>query len=358
MSEQLDSAVSSLNEQTKKMNIALYYVNGDMQKAKQMVAGNYRDIYALKCVFTSSSLNGGFLVFYNHMQLKVFNVYVIVSPSYNVKSINSNDDWKLFEKEISEVLAMGEHDDVLCRTLRDKISSSFSVMFIADLNKFLTNNDDISLNRLFQKLIQDALGLQRVECRFFNQLISSLEMELNSTSTRKLDKQTIEGQQEAAQAAQTETAKEETKEPQAGIDGVKLVINCGLILSPIKGKDISKLVAGDRIRINIVDNNPKAITVAEAFGAYREGKFSPISGRIKSIEMVPDSGYVIYVVIAKGVLGKIVEEEDNIKVAMDPSYYVESAGEEEAKSNLPVIMVVLTAIAIAIIVILALLKVL
>jgi hypothetical protein len=183
-------------------------------------------------------------------------------------------------------------------------------------------------------------------------------MELNSTSTRKLDKQTIEGQQEAAQAAQTEAVQQQPKEPQAGLDGVKLIINCSLILSPIKGKEISRLAAGDRIRINIVDSNPKAVTVAEAFGAYREGKFSPISGRVKSIEMVPDSGYIIYVVIAKGVLGKIVEEEDNIKVAMDPSYYVESAGEEEAKSNLPVIMVVLTAIAIAIIVILALLKVL
>ena len=155
-----------------------------------------------------------------------------------------------------------------------------------------------------------------------------------------------------------EEGDEGPKEPKTGIDGVKLIINCSLILSPIKGKDISKLTPGDRIRVNIIDNNPKAITVAEAFHAYKEGKFSPINGRVKSVEFTPGAGYIIYAVIAKGVLAKVVEEEENIKVAMDPSYYAESPVEEEAKSNLPIIMVVLTAIAIAVLVILALLNML
>jgi len=230
-------------------------------------------------------------------------------------------------------------------------------MFITDLNRFLTNNEEISLNRLFQKLIQDALGLQRVECDFSYQLSTSLDMELNSTTSRKLDKQTIEGQSQAAEAL---ADKEEVagNDPRVGVDGIKLIINCSLILSPIKGKEISKIVSGDRIRVNIVDKNPKAITVAQAINAYSDGKFSPINVRVKSVDYHAGIGYVLYVVVAKGILGKIVEEEENIKVAMDPTYFAEAADEVESKSNLPVIMIILTAIGVAVLVILALLKML
>ncbi len=358
MSEELDSAVSSLSEQTKKMNIALHYVNGDMQKAKQMVAGSYKDLYVLKCSFTSSSLNGVFIIFYNHMQFKVINLFTLVAPSYSMKKINSHDEWVIFEKESHAFLASGENDDILSRTLRDKIFNSFSIMFITDLNRFLTNNEEISLNRLFQKLIQDALGLQRVECDFSYQLSTSLDMEMNSITSRKLDRQTIEGQPQAA--AEEPAGKEEVAggDPKIGVDGIKLIINCSLILSPIKGKEISKIVSGDRIRVNIVDKNPKAITVAQAFNAYSDGKFSPINVRVKSVDYHAGIGYVLYVVVAKGILGKIVEEEENIKVAMDPTYFAEAADEVESKSNLPVIMIILTAIGVAVLVILALLKML
>ena len=360
MSEELDSAVSSLGEQTKKLNIALYYVNGDMQKAKQMVAGTYKDLYALKCNFTSSSLYGAFLIHYNHMSFKITNIYVAVGPSYAVQSIEAGDDWRTFEKAIHSYIESGEQDDILSRTLRDKLTNSFSFLFIGDLNKYLKANNDISLNRMFQKVIQDSLGLQRVEANMMYQAITSLEMELFSISARKLDQQLIDSQkskeEQAVQPAQPE--KPVSSEPKVGQDGVKLIIHCGLILSPIKGKDISKLLPGDRVKVNIVDNNPKAVTVAEAFDAYKDNKFLPIIGRIKSIQQVPGSGYLIYAVIAKGIIAKIIEEEDNIRVAMDPAYSVTATEEAEAKSNLPIIMIVMTAIAIAIGVIIVLLNLL
>lgn len=359
MSEELDSAVNSLGEQTKKLNIALYYVNGDMAKAKQMVAGTYKDIYALKCNFTSSSLHGAFLIHYNYMSFKINNIFVAVGPSYTVQNIEAGDDWRVFEKEIQDYIDTGEQDDILGRSLRDKLTHSFSFLFIGDLNKYLKANNDISLNRMFQKVIQDSLGLQRVEANLLYQPISSLEMELFSTSARKLDQQIIDSQKtkEEETAPQPEEAeKPVSSEPKVGQDGVKLIIHCSLILSPIKGKDISKLLPGDRVKVNIVDNNPKAVTVAEAFNAYKDNKFLPIIGRIKSIQQVPGSGYLIYAVIAKGIIAKIIEEEDNIRVAMDPAYTISSVEEAETKSNLPIIMIVMTAIAIAVVVIIVLLN--
>lgn len=360
MSEELDSAVNSLGEQTKKLNIALYYVNGDMQKAKQMVAGTLKDIYALKCNFTSSSLHGAFLIHYNHMSFKINNIFVAVGPSYTVQSIDAGDDWRVFEKAIQSYIDTGEQDDILSRSLRDKLTHSFSFLFIGDLNKYLKANNDISLNRMFQKVIQDSLGLQRVEANMMYQPISSLEMELFSTSARKLDQQIIDSQKTKDEtiAQPVEEEKPVSSEPKVGQDGVKLIINCSLILSPIKGKDISKLLPGDRVKINIVDSNPKAVTVAEAFDAYKDNKFQPIIGRVKSIQQVQGSGYLIYAVIAKGIIAKIIEEEDNIRVAMDPAYSVTAKEEVETKSNLPIIMIIMTAIAIAVGVIIALLNLL
>lgn len=101
---------------------------------------------------------------------------------------------------------------------------------------------------------------------------------------------------------------------------IKLMLNGALILSPIRGKEIGKLVLGDRIMISIIDKNPRAIDVAKAFGAYdSEGNIKPIPGRIVSIKR--DEYLHLMAIVAKGIYMKIVEEEDNIKVAMDPAHY-------------------------------------
>ncbi len=356
MSEELDSAVSSLSEQTKKINIALYYVSGDMERAKQMVAGTYKDIYAIKGVFLSTSLNGAFLIFYNFVYLKLIDIYLVVMPSYASMNMDSKDTWKLFERSISDSLKGDDHDDVLEKTLRDRFYQSFSMMLVREVNKLIDKGDDIALNRLFQRMIQDILGLQRIEMVVDYQPISSLEMELYSISTRKLDLKSLGDKKPAEKEGVKIPEISPDSEPQVGVDGVKLILKCSLILSPIKGKDISTLGAGDRVKMSIVDENPKAVTVAEFFNAYKDGKFAPIIGRVKSVKFVPGSGYVIYALIAKGILAKIVEEEDNIKVAMDPNYSWSKAEEPESKSNLPMILILLAVVAILVLVVLGLIK--
>ncbi len=295
MPEDLNAAVSSLDDQTKKYNLALNFVGGDMELARQMIAGTYKDIYAIKCLFSSSSLYGAFLLFYNFVYLKLLDPYLIVTPAYSIQNIDPADDWCLFEKEISEHIKAGEYDDVLGRSLRDRMNTSFTLLFITDLNKCLKSSDDISLGRLYQRMIQDALGLQRIDVNIHNQLISSLDLELKSTSTRKIDLNAIESQKAAAAAKKEAEAAVEAIErdeiPKVGEDGIKLILNSSLILSPIKGKDISTLVPGDRVMLSIVDNDSKAISVAKAFNAYQDNKITPITGRIKMIKNTPEGYY-------------------------------------------------------------------
>ena len=55
MSENIEQAFDSLSEQTKKYELALYYVKGDKEKARDMVSGMYHDIYTIKTQFVKNS---------------------------------------------------------------------------------------------------------------------------------------------------------------------------------------------------------------------------------------------------------------------------------------------------------------
>jgi len=85
--------------------------------------------------------------------------------------------------------------------------------------------------------------------------------------------------------------------------------------------------------VSVIDKSPKAADVLNAFNAYREdGSPKPIVGRIVSVKHAED--YKIFAIVAKGIYIRIVEEEDFIKVAMDPTYFNASPTEEaDTKKN-------------------------
>ncbi len=84
--------------------------------------------------------------------------------------------------------------------------------------------------------------------------------------------------------------------------------------------------------ISIIDKSPKASDLLKAFIAFREdGSAKPIAGRIVSIKHTTD--YKVFAIVAKGIYIKIVEEEDFIKVAMDPTYYNTQSSTEEADTK-------------------------
>ncbi len=341
--------------------IALYYTGGDEHCAREMLEGKYRDLYIIKVVFQSSSLSGAILIFYNIKHLKLVDVGAYVTGGIMSTRPDPAALWWEFEKTVVALIREGEQDNILARTLRDGIARSFTKSFIADLNRFLENEDEISLNRLVQKVVQDALSIQRMEMKVIATNTTSLEMELKSITTRKIDVHDLETKKLDA-SGQAKPLDESTARnvPRVGVDGVKLILQSSFILSPIKGKDINKLQVGDRVRINITDKNPKAVAVAKAFNAFDEQnqKFLPVNARIRQIEKVEGRGIEAYALLAKGIFAHIIEEEENIKVAMDPNYVWQSEEEEKSPINLTGTIVVMLIIAICTAVVIALIKLL
>jgi hypothetical protein len=339
--EENDKVYMHLSEQTRKINIAMHYTHGDMERARQMVSGNYNDLYAIKVRFASSTLFGAFLLFFNTIYNSISGLSLIVSPSYTLLNIDPALDWILFEKEIAKQMQKDEYDHVLAKTFSDKMIKNFSTILQNELSRNIEIKNDIAIDNLFRKLIQETFALQRVDSLVVYQSTSSLTMELNSITIPKLEPIKVEREQtqESAEIKADTGSGEYT--PLVGVDGVKLIIKATLILSPIKGKHISQLSAGDRIMISIIDSKPVAVKVAKALQAYQDEQFKPIPARITHIQCIPQKGYKIYGLIAKGIVVDITEEEENIKVALDPTYAATvQAAEEEAKPNYIIIAIV------------------
>jgi len=347
MPDELGSAAGSLSDQTKKIDIASYYTHGDMEKAKEMVAGSYNDAYAIKGRFISSTMNGAFISFINKVYDNTAGTFVVISQSRSIEKLKTNIDWRTYEKEIDTILKEGEHDEDFTQKFKLTLSSAYSLQFLTELKKMVEKNDEIAINRYFQKYIQDSTGYQNVDISIDYEHISSLAVELESISSIKIDKSHFE--KDEKEKAEPKIELESDEEVLKGKD-VKLILRGNVILSPIKGREISSLAVGDRIRISITDKGPKAIQVLKAFNAYEDGKTKPVTGRVVSHRRLPAGGYKLFTVIAKGIYVKIEEEEENIKVSLEsPSLDSGPGSKEDSSRGIILIVTALILAAVALI---------
>lgn len=351
--ENLDTAIHSLSDQTKKYDIAMYYTNGDKEKSKHMVTNSYMDMVAIKARFSSSSVYGAFILFFNHVFQKIEHAVFVISPDYQIQALNSRDDWRAFEKEILNSRTSSASSRINA-DFSDKFMKGFTGSLARELAKYIENNDLTQIVHLLQRFLQESSELKRIEVSVDTQKMSSLQMELDSESSNKIDAK-LKAKKKKEEATQNEQAAEGTSagEPAVGKDGVRMILKATVTLSPVKGKYISNVVAGDKIMVVLVEKSEQVIEIAKAFDAYdpAENRIHPVPARIKSIEYVDGIGYKMYAVIAKGILAHIIEEETNIKIGMDPSVpiYTGEDAKDSSGIGIPVIigLVVLLVLMIA-----------
>jgi len=351
--ENLDNAINSLSDQTKKINIAMYYVGNDMDKAKKMVANSYNDQVVLKGNFSSSTLYGAFMIFLNTIYGRVDHSIFVISHDYEIANIAINSDWKILEKDIID-RRNNEANLTISNDFSDRITKSFTPSFLKEINELIKKNEIIQLYNVFQKLYQSAFSLKRIDLSLETQACSSLQMEIDSQTSRKINAEIALRKKEDDKSKSQAKSGSLEQEPTVGVNGVKIIIKGTLILSPIKGKHIGSLVPGDKVMLTMVENTPQVIEIAKAFSAYKqeENRIMPIPARITMIQFNDSEGFQFYAIVAKGIYCKIVEEETNIKVALDPSTeaYVQKQDDSKTKIALPFIIGLTSFIVILIIV--------
>lgn len=331
MTDNLETAADSLSDFTKKLEIATFYSNGDEERAKQIVAGTLKDIYVIKGRFSSTTSFGAFIAFINSQYLSLNSVYPVISNSFELKDLKTFKDWISFEKEVTDFLSNNEHDDVLGRQFRNSFTTSVTLQFVTELKRLVNDKKDMDINRFFQQMIQTRMGLQSVSMVVDVEEITSVEMELHSTTSSKMSEQPA-AREKAGQEPDIEVETDDDDRAVLQGKGVRLLLRGSLILSPLSGREIGLLVVGDRLKINITDRHEKAVRVLKAFGAIDNEGARPIIGRIVHQKHRADGGYTIYAIVAKGIYVKIEELEEGIKVAIDTSY-MEAKNEPEGMAR-------------------------
>jgi hypothetical protein len=336
----ISGQADSLPDQQRKLDIAMYYTHHDDEKARNMVDGKYKDIFVIKVKFSISTTYGAFIAFFNIPYCSIIHSFVIMSHSYVVDDLKTTSPWRVFEKQMEDIDKQGGHDGELTSKMRTDLSQTFTIQVGAnqranELKKNLEQNDQITANRIIQNFIHDKFGFININPSVEYEQISSLEMELYSATSKKLDKELLSPDSYKKKAEpDVKKTDEQSDEDDINKKDIQLILKGNLILSPIKGKDIAGVETGDRIKITLDNSSPKAVTVAKAFKAYEEGKILPITGRVASIRHLTDGGYKIFCIIAKGIYVKIEEEEEGIKIAVE----VQEEAESPLHSNMPVLI--------------------
>lgn len=303
MSEQFDS----LEKKAKSFDIALKYTNGDADKAKAMVAGTFNDIIVIKGKFIVNSNNqsGMLLCFVNTVEEYISTILsVIITTSDIFDKIRVFDDWKTLLKDL------WEYDESA-----EKIDSTNFTNFLLD--EFIRYDifEDVNQNQLNEltgkvnEIICNSFNTKSVQSQIEMENSNSLQIDLAGLGIDVPGSDTPEDEDQTDEDASPMDARQTAIESEADF-----IIPGKIIVSPVKGKYVNDLTEGEKIKVLLPATDLVSKKILKVLNAYdQDGNVMPINGRLKTKIPLEKSGYIIYALVAKGVLTKIIEEE-NVKI--------------------------------------------
>ena len=329
---------NSLNEKTKLIQLALKYTAGDMDRAKAMVSGQYQDIIVMKGKFLVPSLEqtGIFIAFINTIEEYISNVTTLISSNVEIyEKVRIFDNWKTLYGDIMAYLKHGETIDT--QNFTNFLLDSFIGY---DIFPDVQENNLDNLTKTVFEVLTKSFNATDVQCQIELGVTSSLAVELNGID---ID---VPGGVEAKDQAQDDESEIDARIKRIESEA-KYVINGEIIVAPVKGRYINDVTVGDKIKVMLSNRDAvsnKILTVLKAIDD--DGKISPIKGRIKAKVPLEKSGYILYALVAKGVLAKIVEEE-NVKIQIDIPEAEQKAGQEDDSKIIYLMLAIVVLIIVA-----------
>ncbi len=304
MSEQFDS----LNEKSKLVNVAARYTGGDIEKAKNMVAGQYQDNIVVKGKFflTGSDQTGMFIAFFNFIDEYIGSVLTyLTNDSTLYDKIRIFDDWKTLYKDMKSY--KGSEDTVESRDFSSFLLDSFiGYDVFPDVHE--RNLDE--LTRTVIEIIGKSFNEDSVQCQIELESTSSLQMDLAGIEIDLPDAHVDAAPEEAETVEEDERITRIEKEADYIIEGKA-------VIAPVRGKYINDIAIGEKIKVFLPGGDVVSEKILKLMNAIdSDGKRSSVPGRVKEKIPMDKSGYIIYALVAKGCLAKIIEEE-NVKIEVD-----------------------------------------
>ncbi len=300
--------VDSLNEKNRLIDLAMKFTNGNMNKANEMVAGQYLDIIAVKGRFLveKKGFSGLFIAFFNYIQEYISNITSIISSkSMLYEKTSVFDDWKLMyqnirkEKEGSDMLDSQNFNYFL-------MDSFIGYDVFADVHEHKLDD----LTSTVTEIISKSFNIPSVKCQIEFEPTSSLAMTVAGVP---IDVPGMEKKDAGASGEEDDQISKIESE-------AKYVIEGRAVLAPVRGTNVNELKPGDKIKVHLPGTDMVTEKILKLLNAYDDESMRiPVTGRLKAKVPYEKNGYILYAFVAKGVLAKIVEME-NVKLLLDKPF--------------------------------------
>ena len=315
-------AIPESNE-ISRFNAAMQFTNGDEDKARRMISGDYTDLKAVKCRFQmeNSDIFGAFFIAAKPEENLTLSAYAITFEDHlTYDKISQRDSWKTFYFNISKIAESSVVTEDA--ELRNHILTSCEGF---DIFPDIQASDIPAVSDKFEEIINKFFNLQNALCETEIEMLSSLTL--------------MESKIPMLKKNETKASTQEDVRPDIEKEA-DFVMNAKIIVSPVKGKYINDIRPGEIIKLIPLKDDPLSRKIAQAQKAIGEnGELMPIRGRLKA-KYPNEKGYIIYCIVGKKILAKIIEEE-NVKIDVDSST---SDKQNSEKSSLSLYIILLVAL--------------
>jgi hypothetical protein len=320
------------------VDISLKYTGGDLEKAKSMASGQYDDTTVIKARFLvqEKKHSGFFIVFINHDNdfISSLSSYISDNPGMFEK-VRIFDDWKTLYKDI-KALSSSE------KALDTQDFASFLIAsFIGfDIFSDVKSKDLGVLSKAVNEIIGRSYNAKNVQSQIELDVTSSLTMELAGIRIQIPGSAGSQVSEITAEALSREDELIKKIESEA-----EFIIEGKTIVSPVRGKYLSDISSGEKIKVLLTGGDLITERILKLLNAYDiSGKPGSVTGRVKAKIPMEKGGYIVYTVVAKGVLAKLIEEE-NVKIQTDVVTH-EIEKEEGTDNRLLIVMGILVGLII------------
>ncbi|HQQ23608.1 MAG TPA: hypothetical protein PLH15_07185 [Spirochaetota bacterium] len=312
-------AIPESNE-ISRFNAAMQFTNGDEDKARRMISGDYTDLKAVKCRFQmeNSDIFGAFIIAVKPEENMTLSAYTITFEDHlTYDKISQRDSWKTFYFNISKIAESSVVTEDA--ELRNHILTSCEGF---DIFPDIQASDIPAVSDKLEEIINKFFNLQNALCETEIEMLSSLALMESKIPMLKKNETKASAQEDARPDIEKEA---------------NFVMNAKIIVSPVKGKYINDIRPGEIIKLIPLKDDPLSRKIAQAQKAIGEnGELLPIRGRLKA-KYPNEKGYIIYCIVGKKILAKIIEEE-NVKIDVDSS---SSDKQNSEKSSLSLYIILL-----------------
>lgn len=276
--------------------IALQYANNDGELAEKIEQGLVDDVAPLQFALRRAGGHSACgLAVLGVLDGTMHDVIVAAGGDSSFGSAEINAAIPVFYQMLIALVSEAGAD----AALSSKIEGAIRRLDTTELAAAVKENDRIATAAVLSSAMEGILGGPVAAETSFT-VMNSVEMEI-----------------------QLNRWKEKTPSGQAGGEedksyrGLK-VIKAHCILSPAKGKNISRLRAGDNVRVILDQSSHLSKKIIMNLGLLENNKVKPIAVPVHSFTYTAGEGYSLYVKIAEGLLGRAVEEQD-VRILMgDP----------------------------------------